>query len=118
MVQSFKEFDRWVVACTCMLLAGKVEDTPKQCKSIIKVAQQFLTQEQMKVFGSNPKVCVVYINNTFVNCLVIQAYLTSVLFPFLFRRNFFVMKECYFKPLDLIYKLTIHIITCSSLPRI
>ena len=56
MVQSFKDFDRWVVASTCILLAGKVEETPKQCKSIIKVVQQLLTAEQMKAFGSNPKV--------------------------------------------------------------
>ncbi len=32
MMQSFQEFNRWVVAAACLLLAGKVEETPKQCK--------------------------------------------------------------------------------------
>ncbi len=32
MMQSFKEFNRWVVAGACLLLAGKVEETPKQCR--------------------------------------------------------------------------------------
>ncbi len=56
MVQSFKDFDRWVVASTCILLAGKVEETPKMSKSILKVVQELLTPEQMKAFGNDPKV--------------------------------------------------------------
>ncbi len=32
MMQSFQEFNRWIVAAACLLLAGKVEETPKQCK--------------------------------------------------------------------------------------
>ena len=56
MVQSFKDFDRWVVAATCVMLAGKVEETPKKCKDIIKVAQQLLTAEQFKAFGNDAKV--------------------------------------------------------------
>ena len=56
MVQSFKDFDRWVVAATCVMLAGKVEETPKKCKDIIKVAHQLLTAEQVKAFGNDAKV--------------------------------------------------------------
>ncbi len=46
---------RWVVAASCLLLAGKVEETPKKCKDILKVAQSILTEQQMANFGSNPK---------------------------------------------------------------
>lgn len=48
-------FSRWVVAAACLLLAGKVEETPKKCKDVLKVAQSILTEQQMANFGSNPK---------------------------------------------------------------
>jgi len=44
-----------VVAAACLLLAGKVEETPKKCRDILKVAQSILTEQQMANFGSNPK---------------------------------------------------------------
>ena len=57
MIQSFRQFSRWVVASACLLLAGKVEETPKKCRDIIKVCQSLLTEQQMTHhFGSNPKV--------------------------------------------------------------
>lgn len=56
MVQSFRDFDRWVAAGACMLLAGKVEETPKKCKDIIRVASTLLTPEQSKGYGLRPKV--------------------------------------------------------------
>ena len=56
MIQSFKQFDRWVVAAACLLLAGKVEETPKKCKDILKVTHSLLNDQQMAQFGSNPKV--------------------------------------------------------------
>ena len=56
MIQSFRQFSRWVVAAACLLLAGKVEETPKKCRDIIKVCQTLLTEQQMAHFGSNPKV--------------------------------------------------------------
>lgn len=56
MVQSFREFDRWVVAAACLLLAGKVEETPKKCKDIIKVSKSLLREDQMRGFGSEHKV--------------------------------------------------------------
>lgn len=55
MLQSFKQFDRWVVAAACLLLAGKVEETPKKCKDILKVTHSLLNSQQMAQFGSNPK---------------------------------------------------------------
>ena len=55
MVQSFKHFDRWVVGAACLLLAGKVEETPKKCKDILKVTRSLLNDQQMAGFGSNPK---------------------------------------------------------------
>lgn len=45
----------WVVAAACLLLAGKVEETPKKCKDVLKVTQSILTEQQMANFGSNPK---------------------------------------------------------------
>lgn len=56
MLQSFKQFSRWVVAAACLLLAGKVEETPKKCKDVLKVTRALLTEQQMSSFGSNPKV--------------------------------------------------------------
>ena len=55
MVQSFKQFDRWVVGAACLLLSGKVEETPKKCKDILKVTRAILNDQQMAGFGNNPK---------------------------------------------------------------
>ena len=55
MLQSFKQFDRWVVAAACLLLSGKVEETPKKCKDILKVTNSLLNSQQMAQFGSNAK---------------------------------------------------------------
>ena len=56
MIQSLKQFDRYVVAAACLLLAGKVEETPKKCKDIIKTTRSLLNDHQILAFGSNPKV--------------------------------------------------------------
>eukprot|EP00731_Ephydatia_muelleri_P027480 Em0019g353a len=55
MIQSFKTFDRWIVASACLLLAGKVEETPKKCKDILKVAKAQLADHQWVKFGADPK---------------------------------------------------------------
>jgi hypothetical protein len=55
MLQSFKHFHRWVMAASCLLLAGKVEETPKKCKDILKTVKAHLTEEQWAKFGSDPK---------------------------------------------------------------
>ena len=65
MIQSFKTFDRWVVASACLLLAGKVEETPKKCKDILKVAKAQLSEHQWVKFGVDPKVgCWVWLGIT------------------------------------------------------
>ena len=56
MVQSFRDFDRWIVAAACLLLAGKVEETPKKCKDIIKVSKALLKEDQFRGFGTEHKV--------------------------------------------------------------
>lgn len=55
MFHSFKEFPRWVTGATCLFLAGKVEETPKKCKNILKYAQQVLEENKFKTFGENPR---------------------------------------------------------------
>lgn len=70
MVQSFTEFDRFAVGAACVLLAGKVEETPKKCKHIIKVARSLLTNEQMKSFGDKPMVGVVVVMFGGLVCLI------------------------------------------------
>lgn len=55
MFHSFKEFPRYVTAACCLFLAGKVEETPKKCKDIIKISQAILTPEQFSVFGNDAR---------------------------------------------------------------
>jgi len=55
MFHSFKHFPRYVTACCCLFLAGKVEETPKKCKDIIKAARSLLTDQQFSQFGEDPK---------------------------------------------------------------
>ena len=45
-----------VTACCCLFLAGKVEETPKKCKDIIKVAKTLLPDTKFTAFGADPKV--------------------------------------------------------------
>ena len=40
----------------CLFLAGKVEETPKKCKDIIKTARSLLNDVQFAQFGDDPKV--------------------------------------------------------------
>ncbi|CAH1793074.1 unnamed protein product [Owenia fusiformis] len=55
MFHSFKEFHRYVTSACCLFLAGKVEETPKKCKDIIKTARGMLDETQFKAYGENPK---------------------------------------------------------------
>ncbi|KAJ8674042.1 hypothetical protein QAD02_005304 [Eretmocerus hayati] len=55
MFHSFKTFPRYVTACCCLFLAGKVEETPKKCKDIIKTAKTLLTDQKFLMFGEDPK---------------------------------------------------------------
>ena len=45
-----------VTGASCLFLAGKVEETPKKCRDVLKVAQQSLTDKRFKTFGENPRV--------------------------------------------------------------
>ncbi|XP_036147165.1 cyclin-K isoform X1 [Monomorium pharaonis] len=55
MFHSFKNFPRYVTACCCLLLAGKVEETPKKCKDIIKTAKTLVSEQKFMTFGEDPK---------------------------------------------------------------
>ncbi|KAL7294646.1 hypothetical protein TKK_0011949 [Trichogramma kaykai] len=55
MFHSFKTFPRYVTACCCLFLAGKVEETPKKCKDIIKTAKSLLDDQKFMTFGDDPK---------------------------------------------------------------
>ncbi|XP_058802144.1 cyclin-K isoform X2 [Phymastichus coffea] len=55
MFHSFKTFPRYVTACCCLFLAGKVEETPKKCKDIIKIAKTLLSEQKFNTFGEDPK---------------------------------------------------------------
>lgn len=55
MFHSFKSFPRYVTACCCLFLAGKVEETPKKCRDIIKTARSILSDNYFYSFGDDPK---------------------------------------------------------------
>ncbi|KII68288.1 Cyclin-K [Thelohanellus kitauei] len=43
-IRSQKMFSRWVTAVSCLFLAGKVEETPKKCRDLVKIAHNILNQ--------------------------------------------------------------------------
>ena len=45
---------RWVMAASCLFLAGKVEETPKLSKDIVRTAKVLLSKEQFTAFALNP----------------------------------------------------------------
>lgn len=45
-----------MTACCCLLLAGKVEETPKKCKDIIRTAKTLVSEQKFMTFGEDPKV--------------------------------------------------------------
>lgn len=45
-----------LTACCCLFLAGKVEETPKKCKDIIKIAKALLPEDKYETLGLDPKV--------------------------------------------------------------
>ncbi|XP_078672176.1 cyclin-K-like isoform X1 [Branchiostoma floridae x Branchiostoma belcheri] len=56
MFHTFKDFNRYVTGACCLFLAGKVEETPKKCRDIIKTARALLNDKQFAPFGDDPKV--------------------------------------------------------------
>ncbi|XP_033230892.1 cyclin-K-like [Belonocnema kinseyi] len=55
MAHSFKDFPRYVTACSSLFLAGKAEETPKRCKDLVEAAKSLLTEDVFKTFGDNAK---------------------------------------------------------------
>ncbi|XP_072032462.1 uncharacterized protein [Amphiura filiformis] len=55
MFHSFKEFPRYVTGAACLFLAGKVEETPKKCKDIIRMAKALVPDQYFSTFGDDPK---------------------------------------------------------------
>ncbi|KAH8272156.1 hypothetical protein KR018_004040 [Drosophila ironensis] len=55
MFHSFRSFPRYVTACCCLFFAGKVEETPKKCRDIIKTARAILNDNYFCSFGDDPK---------------------------------------------------------------
>ncbi|KAF2357191.1 Cyclin N-terminal [Trinorchestia longiramus] len=55
MVHSFLEFPRHVTACCCLFLAGKVEETPKKCRDIMKTAKNLMKDDTWAEFGADPR---------------------------------------------------------------
>ncbi|XP_016954309.1 cyclin-K [Drosophila biarmipes] len=55
MFHSFRSFPRYVTACCCLFFAGKVEETPKKCRDIIKTARNILNDNYFYSFGEDPK---------------------------------------------------------------
>jgi len=55
MFHSFRSFPRYVTACCCLFFAGKVEETPKKCRDIIKTARGILNDNYFYSFGEDPK---------------------------------------------------------------
>ncbi|VDN42140.1 unnamed protein product [Dibothriocephalus latus] len=49
-------FPRYVTAACCLMLAGKVEETPKKCRDIIGTARALLPDYLMEQFGTDPRV--------------------------------------------------------------
>lgn len=53
MFHTFKEFPRYVTACCCLFLAGKVEETPKKCRDIITTARDMLPDTKFQTFSDD-----------------------------------------------------------------
>ena len=55
MVESIAEYKKAVLASACMLLAGKVEETPKKARDVLKTAKDVLKPGDWAAFGEDPK---------------------------------------------------------------
>lgn len=53
MFHTFQEFPRYVTACCCLFLAGKVEETPKKCRDIIATARSILPDAKFQAFSDD-----------------------------------------------------------------
>ena len=105
-LQHFKYWPQ-VVAMSCLFLAGKVEETPKKSRDILKQAKALLSDHQFSKFGSN----VPRVRNVKAYQLVYKEFVVIN-----FRKSCSLMREfIYYKPLYLIFKWIIPIHIFSNL---
>lgn len=55
MFHTFQEFPRYVTACCCLFLAGKVEETPKKCRDIIATARSIVEEPSFQAFSEDAR---------------------------------------------------------------
>lgn len=55
MFHTFQEFPRYVTACCCLFLAGKVEETPKKCRDIIVTARSMVPNTKFQAFSEDAR---------------------------------------------------------------
>jgi hypothetical protein len=53
-----------------LFLAGKVEETPKKCKDIIKIAKALLPDDKYETLGLDPKVSCSFLHGSYLNKLI------------------------------------------------
>jgi hypothetical protein len=63
-----------VTAACCLFLAGKVEETPKKCKDIIKTFRSMLNDAQFAHFGEDPKVLTVLYLQMSALCVIVFTF--------------------------------------------
>ena len=64
-----------LTACCALFLAGKVEETPKKAKDIIKMAERILSPSEFAKFGEDPKVNFYFLHS---ELLVYPLYITPL----------------------------------------
>lgn len=46
MFHSFDQFHKYIIATACLFLAGKIEETPKKCRDVVKAAREYLNESK------------------------------------------------------------------------
>ena len=55
MMESIAAYKKLVLACACVFLAGKVEETPKKARDILRTTRDILKPKDWSDFGEDPK---------------------------------------------------------------
>lgn len=63
------------------MLAGKVEETPKKVRDIVKTARSLLSDADFEQFGNDPRVCSIFISLNFLKNSFALTY------PIIFRKK-------------------------------
>ena len=48
-------FFRYVTPTCCLFLAGKAEETPNNCRDLVKTVRQLTNDRQFATFGNDPR---------------------------------------------------------------